>query len=97
MPRNEASIPQPHWSSAEAEAWPRLLFRCEDTGRLRLRDDHEPRLIEVLARIAAQLAGRDPDEPVKIEYGGTTAFEAKMWLYPDFIERARKALAALAS
>ena len=44
--------------------------------------------IELLARMAARLAGRDPDEPAKIEIGGIVAFDDVMWRYPDFLARA---------
>ena len=44
--------------------------------------------IEQLARMAARLAGRDPDEPARIEIGGVVAFDDVMWRYPDFLARA---------
>jgi len=44
--------------------------------------------IEQLARMAARLAGRDPDEETRIEFGGVVAFEDVMWRYPDFLARA---------
>jgi hypothetical protein len=44
--------------------------------------------IELLARMAARLAGRDPDEPATIEYGGIVAFDDVTWRYPDFLARA---------
>ena len=59
----------------------------EDT--LRLAD------IETLARIAARLAGRDPDQYVRLELGELLAFDDVMWRYPDFLERAEAAYAEL--
>ena len=56
----------------------------------RLRD------VEILARIAARLAGRDPDEHVSIELGGVTVFQDVMWQYPDFLGRAKEAYSVLA-
>ena len=44
--------------------------------------------IEQLARMAARLAGRDPDEEARIEFGGVVAFDDVMWRYPDFLARA---------
>jgi hypothetical protein len=44
--------------------------------------------IEQLARMAARLAGRDPDEAARIEIGGIVAFDDVMWRYPDFLARA---------
>jgi hypothetical protein len=52
--------------------------------------------IETLAKIAARLAGRDPDEHVKLEWGEVLAFEGPMWRYPDFLARAEQAYAILA-
>lgn len=51
--------------------------------------------IKVLARMAARLAGRDPDEHIKITLGHSTFFDGPMWTYPDFLERARVAYQAL--
>jgi len=42
----------------------------------------------MLARIAAHLAGRDPDEEARVEFGGVVAFDDVMWRYPDFLARA---------
>ena len=52
--------------------------------------------IEVLARMAARIAGRDPDEHVKLEWGEDFVFDGPMWCYPDFIERAKQAYMTLA-
>ena len=51
--------------------------------------------IEALARMAARLAGRDPDEHVTITLGRSTSFDGPVWSYPDFLERARAAYQAL--
>ena len=51
--------------------------------------------MELLARMAARLAGRDPDEPVCIKLGDMVAFDDTMWRYPDFLQRAEAAYGAL--
>ena len=51
--------------------------------------------IEVLARMAARLAGRDPDQHVCLRLGEVVAFNGLMWRYPDFLVRAEAALLAL--
>jgi glutamate/tyrosine decarboxylase-like PLP-dependent enzyme len=51
--------------------------------------------IEALARMAARLAGRDPDQHVKMAWGGMVAFDDVMWRYPDFLARAEKAYLVL--
>ena len=51
--------------------------------------------IEVLARMAARLAGRDPDQHVRMSWGGVEAFDDVMWRYPDFLMRAEKAYSVL--
>ena len=53
--------------------------------------------IEMLACLAARLAGRDPDRLVTIELGGEVAFEDVMWRYPDFLDRAEAAYRVLAA
>ena len=52
-----------------------------------LRKDH----IESLARMAAQIAGRDPDEHVRLKLADVVAFDDVMWRYPDFLARAEAA------
>ena len=44
--------------------------------------------IETLARMAARLAGRDPDEHVEVRLGREVAFSGAVWRYPDFVARA---------
>lgn len=51
--------------------------------------------IETLAKMAARLAGRDPDEYLKMTLGEVTAFEDYIWRYPDFLNRAEAAYALL--
>lgn len=51
---------------------------------------------ETLAKIAAQLAGRSPDEKVTVKLAGEIAFDGQVWRYPDFIDRAERAFAELA-
>ena len=51
--------------------------------------------IKHLARMAARLAGRDPDEHVVIKIGNVAAFNDVAWRYPDFISRAEAAYRAL--
>jgi len=53
--------------------------------------------IEVLACIAARLAGRDPDRHTTIEIGGVVAFDDATWRYPDFLERAEAGYRVLAA
>lgn len=61
--------------------------------------DQEQRLadLEMLARIAARRAGRDPDERVSMILVGVTVFEGPVWQYPDFMGRAEEALAILSN
>jgi len=56
-----------------------------------MRDAEKEQVIEMLARIAAHLAGRDPNEATRIEFGGVVAFDDVMWRYPDFLARANAA------
>ena len=53
--------------------------------------------VEALAKMAARLAGHDPDKRVRIEVGGLTAFDDVAWRYPDFLQRAEAAYAVLTS
>ena len=47
--------------------------------------------LKTLARMAARLAGRDPDERVVIKVGDVVAFDDVAWRYPDFVQRAEAA------
>jgi hypothetical protein len=47
--------------------------------------------IEILARMAARLAGRDPDDRTTVKLGDITAFDDLAWRYPDFLARANAA------
>ena len=53
--------------------------------------------IEALAKMAARLAGRNPDERVKIELANVVPFDDVLWRYPDFLSRAEAAYYALTS
>jgi hypothetical protein len=53
--------------------------------------------IEALAKMAARLAGRDPEQHVKVELAGASGFEGPVWCYPDFLTRAKRAYAMLAT
>jgi len=53
--------------------------------------------IEVLARMAARIAGCDPDQRVQLVYAEDIAFDDVMWRYPDFLSRAERAYATLAA
>jgi hypothetical protein len=64
---------------------------CRDARCAPLKDAD----IEVLACIAARLAGRDPDGHTTIEIGGVVAFDDVAWRYPDFIARAEAAYSVL--
>ena len=58
---------------------------------LRMEFDDEKEIaadLETLARIAARLAGRDPDEHVEIRLGDVVPFSGAAWRYPDFVSRA---------
>jgi hypothetical protein len=60
-------------------------------------DDHQRSAdIEALARIAARLAGRNPEQHVRLKWDEFIGFEGPMWRYPDFISRAERAYAVLA-
>ena len=60
-------------------------------------DDQRQADIETLARMAARLAGRDPDEHVVLQLAGVVAFDGLLWCYPDFMTRAEAAYAQLGS
>jgi PAS domain S-box-containing protein len=61
-------------------------------GRVRAsRDELRLEAIEALARLAARLAGRDPDDHATITLGDVTAFDDLIWRYPDFLARAEAA------
>jgi hypothetical protein len=47
--------------------------------------------IEMLACIAARLAGQDPDRRTTIKIGGVIAFDDVAWRYHDFLARAEAA------
>ena len=53
--------------------------------------------VEALARMAARLAGRSPDEHVSIKFAGVTLFDGVAWRHPDFLDRAKQAYRILAS
>ena len=65
---------------------------CRTTARVRAsRDELRMEAIETLARLAARLAGRDPDDHALIALGDVTAFDDLMWRYPDFLAPAEAA------
>jgi len=47
--------------------------------------------VETLARMAARLAGRNPDERVTMKIGQLMVYEGETWRYPDFLGRAKEA------
>ncbi len=47
--------------------------------------------------MAARLAGRDPDEHLRMILGDVTAFDDVIWRYPDFLKRAESAYVLLKS
>ena len=51
--------------------------------------------MESLARMAAHLAGRNPDDHATIRFGDVVAFDDVMWRYPDFLARAEAAYGLL--
>ena len=44
--------------------------------------------IETLARLAARIAGRNPEDQATIKIGEVMAFDDLIWRYPDFLTRA---------
>jgi PAS domain S-box-containing protein len=60
-------------------------------------DDLRASYREPLARMAAQLAGRNPDGRAVIRFGDFVAFDDVMWRYPDFLARADAAYRLLES
>ena len=66
-------------------------FRATEEATLRTAD------IEALARIAARMAGEDPDDHATIRYGDFIAFNDAMWRYPDFMIRAEAAYQVLSA
>ena len=52
------------------------------------RDEKRMEAIETLARLAARMAGRNPDDHATIKLGRVLAFDDLMWRYPDFLARA---------
>ena len=67
--------------------------RCNDACCDLLRD-HD---VEMLACLAARLAGQDPDRRATIRLGGVVAFDDVVWRYPDFLARAEAAYRILAA
>lgn len=51
--------------------------------------------IEILAKMAARLAGRNSEEHVRCELSGVVAFDDVVWRYPDFLKRAEAAYRVL--
>ena len=47
--------------------------------------------IKILARMAARLAGRDPEEHLTVKVGKSVVFDDIAWRYPDFTKRAEAA------
>ena len=54
-------------------------------------DDQRAADIETLARMATRLAGRDPDQYLRLNLADVVAFDDMMWRYPDFLARAAAA------
>jgi hypothetical protein len=61
-----------------------------------MRSCAKSRDLELLARMAARLAGRVPGRRVTIRIGDMVAFDDAAWRYPDFLIRAEAAYQALA-
>jgi hypothetical protein len=51
--------------------------------------------IETLARMAARLAGRDPDEHFRLRLARELFHDGPAWSYVDFMKRAEAAYALL--
>ena len=45
--------------------------------------------------MAARLAGRDPNEYIRLQLADVVAFDDLMWRYPDFVARAEAAYEVL--
>lgn len=54
-------------------------------------------LIEQLAKIAARLAGFDPEGDMREAVGGDTMFEGPTWRKPAFMDKAARALNVLSA
>lgn len=65
--------------------------------RASMDEDQRAADLETLARMAARLAGREPDERLVIKVGETVAFEDVAWRYCDFTKRAEAAYRLLES
>lgn len=53
--------------------------------------------LETLARMAARMAGREPDERLTVKVGETVVFQDVAWRYCDFTKRAEAAYRLLDS
>lgn len=62
-----------------------------------MNDPHKQSDIEALARMAAKLAGRDPDSRITVKLGDLLAFDDVAWRYTDFVRCAEAAYEALVS
>ncbi|HEY5720939.1 MAG TPA: hypothetical protein VIT45_01325 [Allosphingosinicella sp.] len=62
-----------------------------------MNDPHKQADIEALARMAAKLAGRDPDSRITVKLGDLLAFDDVAWRYSDFVRCAEAAYEALVS
>ena len=60
-------------------------------------DDLREANMETLARMAAHLAGKNPDCHIAIKFGDVVAFDDVVWRYPDFLVRAEAAYRLLES
>jgi PAS fold len=67
---------------------PQRRPECRTTSS---RDELRMEAIEMLARLAARIAGRDPDDHATIALGDLMAFDDLIWRYPDFLARAEAA------
>ena len=47
--------------------------------------------LKSLARMAARLEGRDPDERIEVRAGNTIVFAGVAWRHPDYLKRAASA------
>jgi PAS domain S-box-containing protein len=57
--------------------------------------DQQESDLETLARMAARVAGKNPDHQVTMKLGDVVAFQDAMWRYPDFTARAEAAYRVL--
>jgi len=81
-----------HQRCSPSDVRERSRFVCLGEGSLQTCSaDLRTAGIEMLARLAAVIAGKNPDERTTIRFGNVVAFDDLAWRYPDFLARAEAA------